>query len=94
MKLKNLLNEIAQDEQKVYSVKYRDNKSLVNLYVKADSTKEAKDLAKKFMDKEYVEGYKFLNAKYLEQYSELEPEEQDQFKGKIADFGPERVESL
>ena len=46
MKLKNLLNEIAQDEQKVYSVNYRDNKSLVNLYVKANSTKEAKDLAK------------------------------------------------
>ena len=94
MKLRNILNEIAQDEQKVYSVNYRDNKSLVNLYVKADSTKEAKDLAKKFMDKEYVEGYKLLNAKYLEQYGELELEEQNQFKGKIADFGPERVESL
>jgi len=86
---KFLAENIAPD-QTIYSVKYRDEREGLEatLYVAANSNEEAETIADQYMTKEYVDSYKYYDSLELsEPFEDLEPEEQELFKGNIADFG-------
>ena len=86
---KFLAENIAPD-QTIYSVKYQDEREglEVTLYVAANSNEEAETIADQYMDNTYEDSYKYFNSLELsEPFKGLEPEEQELFKGNIADFG-------
>ena len=86
---KFLAESIAPD-QTIYSVKYQDEMEGLEatLYVVADSNEEAETIADQYMDDNYESSYEYYNSmKLREPFGGLEPEEQELFKGNIADFG-------
>jgi len=76
--------------QTIFNIQYKNKKNIVNLYITADNFELAKQIADQYMSKEYENSFRY-NKRGSRQLSEpfggLEPEEQEQFKGKIADFG-------
>jgi len=88
---KFLAEGIAPD-QTIFSVKYRDEMEGLEavLYVAADSKEEAKQMADQYMKDNYVDSYEYYDYESRElsvPFKGLDPEEQELFKGKIADFG-------
>jgi len=86
---KFLAENIAPD-QTIYSVKYQDEREglEVTLYVAADSNEDAETMADQYMDSKYVDSYEYYNSMELSvPFEKLDPEEQELFKGNIADFG-------
>lgn len=77
--------------QTIFSTSFRDPmESLeVILYVAADTEEEAKMLTQQYMDKEYVDSFKFAGVSNLGVFDDLDPygEKGDIWKGNIADFG-------
>jgi len=89
---RKFLTEGIAPDQTIFSVKYRDEMEGLEavLYVAADSKEEATKMADQYMDDNYVDSYEYYDYESRElsvPFKDLDPEEQELFKGKIADFG-------
>ena len=74
----------------IFSSRFRDERERLEviLYVIAKSEEEATQMAIQYMDKEYIDSYKFDRTQPLgATLEELDPQERALFDGNIADFG-------
>ncbi len=89
-RFRKFLTENIAPDQIVFSSRFRDENEMLEviLYVIAKSEEEATQMANQYMDENYIDSYKFNRTQPLgATFGDLDPEEQELFKGNIADFG-------
>ena len=78
--------------QTIFAVNFREkgDDGEVGLYVAVDTEREARRLAKQYMDDGYESPFKLVNSRNLGTFDDLDPfgeKDADLWRGKIADFG-------